>query len=105
MTDVIAPKDFQYDEKDTILLRGAYEGLKLDDRRGFYSGLATSTVTYLLAHKTTKLSTPGKILLSLVFGVAAYNTYTHKSRTYYGVMASQLNLNASKRINIMFGAQ
>jgi len=98
---IVDPKDFEYDEKDVIIVRGAFERLKRDDSFGWKVGLGTVFLTSYALLKTTHIRKGSRWGLGLLAGAGAYNIYTHSARSYYNNISAYANANASKRLNDM----
>ena len=94
------PLDFQYDEKDVSKIKVAFDELKVDERKGYYVGLATWAGSYFVYSKIINKKYGIQILASFVTGVISYNLYTHKSRAYYNLIASKVNTNAANKLNL-----
>eukprot|EP01016_Furgasonia_blochmanni_P023543 TRINITY_DN253_c0_g1_i4.p1 TRINITY_DN253_c0_g1~~TRINITY_DN253_c0_g1_i4.p1 ORF type:complete len:186 (+),score=49.78 TRINITY_DN253_c0_g1_i4:66-623(+) len=93
--------DFVYDHHDATILRAAYDEFREDEHRGFYLGLGVWALSYAGLRSTFGYKKGLTGIASFIFGVSAYNLWTHKSRTYYARYAQQVNSNVSRQINYL----
>lgn len=97
----IQGQDYEYDYKDKVVLQAAFKELQDDDSRGYTYGLITLAGSYFGLDRTTRFARSTKFLGGFFLGVAAYNLYTHKSRSYYAHLAARFNKKSSIALNQM----
>jgi hypothetical protein len=91
--------DYEYEPKDVRIIKTAFISLKEDETKGFWIGVAAALAAALVARRTQNFKSTTTNLIGLTSGVFTYNLFTHRSRSYYGKLASIANINANTAIN------
>mmetsp|Transcript_25209 Transcript_25209/g.29296 ORF Transcript_25209/g.29296 Transcript_25209/m.29296 type:complete len:105 (+) Transcript_25209:48-362(+) len=97
--NVIDAKDYQYEDKDVVLIRNAVHEIRESERSALQVGFLSYIGSYGIVWKKTFMPRGVKHFAGLMTGVIAYNAWLHTPKANYERIAGDLNYKTSIYFN------
>ena len=97
--NIIDPKDFQYEEKDIVLVRNALHDIRESERTALQLGFLGYIASYGIVYKKAFWPKGVQHFAGLLTGALVYNSWLYTARRDYERISGDLNYKTSVYLN------